>query len=134
MPKINPYPFQKCETKKKIDRTKELNLPYTRIPQDVNFSPAFRNLSANAIRIYIDMKTRFYKALDGHCDFKYARSFGLICLGLSKGSENSVKRAIKDLITNGFIEPTYITKGGKNEKGENDINRYKFSENWKNIK
>lgn len=94
-------------------------------------SYAFKQLSGNEIRIYLNMRMKFHKEEKEENDFEYSKSLGVKVLGLSEKSEHSIRRALKNLVKYGFIDQTYISKGGgKNNKLPN---RYKFSERWKTI-
>lgn len=131
MARIRFTPFCPPQTLKNIDTRKVLNERHIRITKSMLYHKAFQSLSGNAIRIYMSMLLKFHNELQNDMDFEYSKSLGTKHLGLSDNSEKSVKRALRELIKWGFIEPTFISKGGgKNKK---IANRYKFSENWKNI-
>ena len=132
MSKIRFTPFLPVQTMKKIDTRKEINEQHVRITRSMLYHSSFQKLSGNAIRIYMSMQRMFYTQMKNDEEFEYAKSLGVKHLGLSESSEKSVKRAIKQLIDYGFIEYTYISKGGGKQK--KIPNRYKFSENWKTMK
>lgn len=97
----------------------------------MQYSMAFNKLSGNEIRLYLHMRMKFHKEEKEDKDFEYSKSLGVKVLRLSEKSENSVRRALKNLVKYGFIDITFISKGGgKNNKIPN---RYKFSERWKTI-
>lgn len=129
MSKIRFTPFLPVQTMKKIDTKNEINEQHVRITRSMLYHPSFQKLSGNAIRIYMSMQRMFYKEMKSNEDFEYSKSLGVKHLGLSENSEKSVKRALKQLVDCGFIEYTYISKGGG--KKNKIPNRYKFSENWK---
>ena len=96
------------------------------------YSDAFKQLEGNDIRIYLNMREKFFEEEKNNKDFEYSKSYGVKVLGLSEKSEKSVRRALSNLVKYGFIEPTFISKGGgRNNKKPN---RFKFSENWKEFK
>ena len=131
MSKIRFTPFLPVQTMKKIDTRKEINEQHVRITRSMLYHSSFQKLSGNAIRIYMSMQRMFYTQMKNDEEFEYAKSLGVKHLGLSESSEKSVKRAIKQLIDCGFIEYTFISKGGG--KQQKIPNRYKFSENWKTM-
>lgn len=129
MPRIKFTTFLPTETKKPIiDTTKQLNEAHIRRTRSMIYSNAYRQLSGNEIRLFDCMKLKFYKEEETGEDFEFSKSLGVKILGLSENSEKSIRRALQNLVKYGFIEPTYISKGGgKNNKKPN---RYKFSRNW----
>lgn len=131
MPNIRFTPFLPEQTTKRIDNKKEVNEQHVRITRSMLYHPSFQKLSGNAIRIYMSMQRMFYSQMKNKEEFEYAKSLGIKHLGLSENSEKSIKRAIKQLINCGFIEYTYISKGGGKKK--KIPHRYKFSEQWKSI-
>lgn len=130
MPKIKFTQFYPEETAKKIDVRKVVNEDHIRITKSMFNNQSFRNLSANAIILYIFMKFRFYKQLQNGEDFEFSQSLGINVLRISKNSGNTVKRALKQLVRHGLIEYTYISRGGG--KYKKVPNRFMFSTNWKN--
>lgn len=93
------------------------------------YSKAFQKLSGNEIKLFLNMRLKFHKEEKKETDFAYSKSLGVKVLGLSEKSENSIRRALSNLVKYGFIDQTFISKGGG--KHNKQPNRYKFSERWK---
>lgn len=95
-------------------------------------SEAFRELTGNDIRLYMNMLSVFYKNMENDTDFEYSQNYGIKVLHLSENSGKSIRRSLNNLVKYGFIERTLFSKGGgKNNKTPN---RFKFSENWKDYR
>lgn len=132
MPKIKFTQFLPTQTTKIVDRRTALNEKHIRITKSLLTSPAYRSLSANGLLLYQMLELRFHKEEETNTDFALSQTLATYLIGLNENSKASGKRAISQLCHKGFIEPTYISKGGgKNKKIPN---RYKFSSNWKQIK
>lgn len=124
-------PFLITQTTKVVDRKAKLNEEHIRLSKSMIRSNAFNNLTANALRLYLELRMKFYKEEAKSEDFELSQTFACKLLGINENSKISGKRAIENLSHNGFIEPTYISKGGG--KRQKISNRFKFSENWKYI-
>lgn len=131
MARIKFTGFFPTQTKKSIDRTKKLNENHVRISESMIHSKAFKKLTENGLRLYIELQLRFFRNEARNEEFELSQTFATELLRLSQNSKICGKRAIKDLCHCGFIEPTYISKGGG--KTKKISNRFKFSENWKYI-
>lgn len=118
----------KTQTCKNIDNKKQLNENHVRLFRSMINSKAFKKLSSNEIKIYLNMRMKFFEQEEKELDFPYSKSLGTKVLGLSIKSENSIRRALKNLVKYGFLEQTYISKGGG--KTTKLPNRYKFSTRW----
>lgn len=129
MSRIKFTPFLATETMIKTDRKTSLNEQHIRRTRSMIYSKAYRKLSGNEIRLFDSMKLKFHKEEKEGTEFDFSKSLGVKVLGLSKNSEQSVKRALRNLIKYGFIDQTYISKGGG--KKVKQPNRFKFSERWK---
>ena len=131
MPKIKFTPFLPTETKNIIDRNKQLNEQHIRRTRSMIYSNAYRKLSGNEIRLFDCMKLKFHEEERKNDDFAFSKSMGVKVLGLSNNSEKTIRRALVNLVKYGFIEQTFISKGGgKNTK---QSNRYKFSTRWREL-
>lgn len=131
MGRQNYTPFLPTQTTKVIDRRKKLNEEHVRLSKSMINSKAFKNLTENSIRLYLILRMKFFKEEAKNQDFEISQTFATELLGLSQNSKASGKRAINNLCHCGFIEPTYISKGGG--KKNKISNRFRFSENWKSI-
>jgi len=131
MAKIQFTPFLPTQTKNSIDRRMKLNEKHIRISESMIHSKAFKNLTENGLRLYIEIQLRFFRKEARDEDFELSQTFATELLGFTQNSKNCGKRAITNLCHCGFIEPTYISKGGG--KAKKVSNRFKFSENWKYI-
>lgn len=129
MPKIRFTPFFPTETMKNIDTRKTLNEQHIRRTKSFIYSKAYGNLSGNEIRLFDKIKLKFHKQEKENQDFAFSKSLGVKLLGLSENSEKSVRRALANLVKYGFLDQTFISKGGG--KKNKQPNRYKFSERWK---
>lgn len=125
-------PFLPTQTIKVVDRRKNLNEEHVRLSKSMISCKAFKNLTENSIRLYLILRMKFFKQEAKNGDFELSQTYATELLGLSRASKASGKRAINNLCHCGFIEPTYISKGGGNKKKIS--NRFRFSENWKSIK
>ena len=131
MARIKFTEFLPTQTKNSIDKTKRLNEKHIRISESMLHSEAFKKLTLNAMRLYFEIELRFFRREARNEDFELSQTFATELLGFSQNSKNCGKRAIANLCHCGFIEPTYISKGGG--KKQKVSNRFKFSENWKHI-
>lgn len=130
--KVKFTPFLPTQTTKVIDRRKNLNEEHVRLSKSMVKSKAFKNLTANSILLYLMLRMKFFKEEAKKEEFEVSQAYATELLGYSQNSKVSGKRAINNLCHCGFIEPTYISKGGGNK---NKIsNKFRFSENWKLIK
>lgn len=125
-------PFLPTQTTKVVDRRKKLNEEHVRLSKSMINSKAFKNLTENSIRLYLILRMKFFKQEAKNEDFELSQTYATKLLGFSHNSKVSGKRAINHLCHCGFIEPTYISKGGG--KKNKISNRFRFSENWKSIK
>lgn len=129
MPRRKFTPFLPTQTMKNIDSRTTLNERHIRISRSMFYSHSFMTLNSIALKLYMVMRFKFYEEEKEEKDFAFSKSLGIKTLQLSKNSEKTIRRGLQELIKKGFIEPTYISKGGGNK---NKIsNRYKFSNNWK---
>lgn len=131
MARIKFTEFLPTQTKNSIDKTNRLNEKHIRISESMLHSEAFKKLTLNAMRLYFEIELRFFRREARNEDFELSQTFATELLGFSQNSKNCGKRAIANLCHCGFIEPTYISKGGG--KKQKVSNRFKFSENWKHI-
>lgn len=124
--------FLPTETVKPIDTSKKVNEAHIRRTRSMIYSDAYRQLTGNEIRLFDIMKLKFYKEEQLGQDFPFSKSLGVKLLGLSEKSEKSIRRALINLVKYGFIDQTFISKGGgKNNK---QPNRFKFSRRWTEYK
>lgn len=129
--KIKFTQFLPTQTKNNVDRRIKLNESHIRISESMIHSKAFKELTENGLRLYIELQLRFFRKEARNEDFELSQTLATKLLGFSENSKNCGKRAIANLCHCGFIEPTYISKGGG--KKQKVSNRFKFSENWKYI-
>lgn len=117
--------FLPTQTMKPYSKSEQF-VPITR---SMLYSEAYKSLTANELLIYQIMRIKFHKQEAERTEFEFSRSLGVKVLGLSSNSDKTIRRALKGLEKKGFIERTYISKGGG--KINKKPNRYMFSEKWK---
>ncbi|WP_375210474.1 helix-turn-helix domain-containing protein [Hyphomonas jannaschiana] len=72
---------------------------YMPLPYNLTKSGAFRSLSGNALKVFIELRSRFNGVNNGRLSLSYQDAADL--LGMSK---SSVKRAFDELIEKGFLK------------------------------
>ena len=72
---------------------------YMLLPYSLTKSTAFRHLSGNALKVFIELRSRFNGANNGRLSLSYQDAADL--LGMSK---SSVKRAFDELVEKGFLK------------------------------
>ncbi len=72
---------------------------YMPLPYNLTRSVAFRRLSGNALKVFIELRSRFNGANNGRLSLSYQDAADL--LGMSK---SSVKRAFDELVEKGFLK------------------------------
>ncbi|MAB11847.1 helix-turn-helix domain-containing protein [Hyphomonas sp.] len=72
---------------------------YMPLPYNLTKSVAFRHLSGNALKVFIELRSRFNGVNNGRLSLSYQDAADL--LGMSK---SSVKRAFDELVEKGFLK------------------------------
>lgn len=72
---------------------------YMPLPYNLTRSAAFRRLSGNALKVFIEIRSRFNGVNNGRLSLSYQDAADL--LGMSK---SSVKRAFDELVEKGFLK------------------------------
>lgn len=72
---------------------------YMPLPYNLTRSAAFRRLSGNALKVFIEIRSRFNGANNGRLSLSFQDAADL--LGMSK---SSVKRAFDELVEKGFLK------------------------------
>jgi len=72
---------------------------YMPLPYGLTKSTAFRHLSGNALKVFIELRSRFNGANNGRLSLSFQDAADL--LGMSK---SSVKRAFDELVEKGFLK------------------------------
>jgi len=72
---------------------------YMPLPYNLTRSVAFRRLTGNALKVFIELRSRFNGANNGRLSLSYQDAADL--LGMSK---SSVKRAFDELVEKGFLK------------------------------
>ena len=96
-------PFKGYETVNSHLQTEQ----HVRLTYSFLTSEAYNDLNKNAIKLYIAMKL----VSKGKEEFQFSASLGLKYLNLKIGNESTVRKAIKELISHGFIRPVKFSNG-----------------------
>lgn len=124
--------FLPTQTMKCSVNHNKVNEQHIRIARSMLYSDAFISLNSTAIKLYMSLRIKYHKEEEKNTDFPFSQSLGIKVLHLSPNSGQTIRKGLQDLVKKGFLEQTFISKGGgKNNKISN---RYKFSSNWKNFK
>lgn len=107
--------FLPTQTMKQIDRKKAINEQHIRITRSMLYSNAFQSLTAVEIKLYMVLRMKFHTEEKNNIDFAFSKSMGTKTLKLSSNSEKTIRRGLKGLVTKGFIEQTFISKGRRKE-------------------
>ena len=121
MPRMKFTRFKDYETKLRGDKGQTLNEQHIRLTRSLLLSPAYMDLGKNSVKLLNAMKI----IARGEKEFNFSASLGLIYLGLKKGNEKSVRKAITELEEHGFIRHIFFSNGGGHIP-----NKFEFSSEW----